>query len=101
MEKDQELMAAVEFLRQRFGDAMAVVDHWESDPLAVGVARKDDERQLAYVSLKPAPEGSRFFVALEKPPAPGSYLPYDDAGNHGDLSLTEAADIVARHLGVP
>jgi len=101
MEKDSELVAAVEFLRRRLGDKMAVIDHWEADFEAVGIARRDNEQRLAYLSVSPAPGGARFYVALENPPAPGSDLPYTDAGHHADLSLAEAADLVARHLGLP
>lgn len=86
MEKDRELVTAVEFLRRRFGEAMAVVDHWEGDLTAVGVARKDDKQRLAYLSVSPTVDGPRFYVALEDPPTPGSDMPYASAGDHADLT---------------
>ena len=101
MEKDPELIRAVDVLRRRFGDTMVLVDHWEADLTAVGIARRGAEQRLAYVSVKTGSAGARFYVALENPPELGSDLPYASAGDHDDLSLADAADIVAEHLGFP
>ena len=59
MQKDPELIRAVDTLRCRFGDTMVVVDHREGDLTAVGIARKGAEQRLAYISVKPGSEGPR------------------------------------------
>ena len=101
MQKDPELIRAVDALRRRFGDAMVVVDHWEGDLTAVGIARKGAELRLAYISVKAGSEGPTFYVSLENPPERGSDMPYASAGDHDELSFADAADIVAEHLGLP
>jgi hypothetical protein len=101
MEKDPELVRAMEALRRRFGDTMVVVDHWEADLTAVGIARKGAEQRLAYLSVKGGSAEPRFYVALENPHECGSDMPYVSSGDHDDLSLADATDIVAAHLGLP
>jgi hypothetical protein len=101
MEKAPELIEAVSAIRRRIGDTMVVVDHWESDLMAVGIAREGSEQRLAYISVRPSPNGSRYYVALENPPRLGSATPDENAGERGDLSLAEAAEVIAGHLGVP
>jgi hypothetical protein len=101
MQKDPELIRALDVPRRRFGDTMVVVDHWEADLTAVGVARTGFEQRLAYISVHSNSERPKFYVALENPPERGSEMPYANAGDYGDLSLTDAADIIAKHLGLP
>jgi hypothetical protein len=97
--KDPELRRAVEYLRHRFGEDVAVVDHWDADLMAIGLARKGVAGKLAYLSVRSTSGDIRFFVALENPPKRDSDAPYEDAGSHGDLSLSQAADVIGRHLG--
>jgi len=102
MTKHPGLLRAVEFLRDRFGPDLAVVDHWEGDLLAIGITRKAVAQKLAYLSLYPGSRNSRFYVALENPAKTGSdgSYPYEHAGSHDHLSLSEAADVIGKHLGM-
>jgi hypothetical protein len=100
MNKDDNVRLFLAALQRRFGDAVAVVDHWEGDRLAVGVARRGTEEPLAYVCARHHARGVRYYVALELPPSPGSDMPYVDAGERADLTLDKAVDLVARHLAL-
>ena len=68
MEKDERLLAALKSLRDRFGDAIDVVDHWDADLRAVGISRQGTGGRLVYLSLVPGQQ-RLFDVALELPPA--------------------------------
>lgn len=99
-EKAPALQEALAFLLRRFGDRVAIVDHWKGDLLAVGIARRDDNQKLAYLSVRPELSPGAFFVALEDPPTPQGDMPYADMGSHENLTLDEAAVLIARHLGL-
>lgn len=99
MRKLPEVIQVVDALRLRLGDALVVVDHWEGDLAAVGVALRGAAQRLAYVLRKSSPRRPTFYVALELPPEPGSDLPYAVAGDHHDLSLADALDVIVSHLG--
>ena len=59
------LLVVLKQLRQDLGDtAFVVVDHWESDLCAVGVADPRNPRVLAYVSTWSQPEG-RYYLVLD------------------------------------
>ena len=96
MEKEPQLIAAVDEVRRHFGDSIEVVDHWDGDRLAIGIARRDDHQRLAYI--KQIERAARFFVALEAAPVPGSDLPYAPAGEHDNLSIAEVIRVVGDHL---
>jgi hypothetical protein len=59
---------------------------------AVGIGREGAEQRLAYISLRPSTTGSRYYVALENPPRPGSDVPYENAGERDDPSLPSPHD---------
>jgi hypothetical protein len=101
MEKEPQLIAAVDELRRQLGDSIEIVDHWDTDRLAVGIARRDDHQQLAYIAVKPARTAELFFVALETASVPGSDLPYATTGEHDNLTLTDVVRVVGRHLRLP
>lgn len=90
----------MEVILRRLGDDVVVVDHWTADLLAIGVARRDERQRLAYFSVCPGGAERPFCVALENPPEPGDKMPHIDVGSQGDLTLSEAAEITAKHLGI-
>jgi hypothetical protein len=99
MVKDESIMAVIATLRSQFGDAIDVVDHWDTDLLAVGITRRGEPEPLVYVSA--ILDQERIFdLALELPPQPGSELPYEDGGWRLGLALAEVADVVGVHLGL-
>jgi hypothetical protein len=97
--KDERLMVAIANLRSRFGDAIDVVDHWHTNPLAVGTWQRGKPEPSVYVTAVPDHDG-RFDLALELPPQPRSELPYEDGGWCRGLGLAEMVDAVALHLGL-
>jgi hypothetical protein len=96
--KDPAITELLERLRERLGPgAFAIVDHWEADPCAVGIARPRDTGVLAYLSTFNLPAG-RYDVELELPPGPAQDLIYREAGKHWDVDFETLAEVVRRHL---
>jgi hypothetical protein len=52
--------------------------------------------RLAYICWYP----QGYFVSLELPAPPGDPRPYVAGGDHNDLSLEHAIEIVGKHLGL-
>jgi hypothetical protein len=95
--KTPEVLAVLDRLRADLGpDAFHVVDHWEGDLTAVGVAKPSDHGVLAYIGS--FEDG--FYVELELPPPPGDDFPYRVAGRHWGQRVEQVVQLVARHLGV-
>lgn len=98
-QKDQSIIRLIDGLRALLGPrAFDVVDHWESDLCAVGIARPDNHGVLVYISTSGKP-GERCSVSLELPPQPGSDIPYTAAGDQDAANLNELAEIIQRHFG--
>lgn len=74
-----------------------VVDHWEGDLVATGIARPSDHSRLVYVLSEPL---ERFTAILELAPKVGSEIPYADVGKHQRLTLVELAQVVRAHLRI-
>jgi hypothetical protein len=73
LQKHKSITELLDRLRTRLGTAaFDVIDHWEGDLCAVGVARPDEHGILVYVSTFGEPEGS-YFVSLELPPPSWSW----------------------------
>ena len=79
------------------GIAWTVVDHWEGDLHAIGVARAGEPGVLAYVSTWRQPPG-RYFCSLELPPAPGDDAPYRPAGEKEGVGFPEVLRLLREHL---
>ena len=88
-----------ELLRMIGTGMFAIVDHWEGDRLAIGLANPRDPRVLAYVAVDPE-NPQHFFVELELPSQGITDIPYTAAGAFEQLTLSAMTDIVARHLGI-
>lgn len=100
LDKDPAILSVLDGLRARLGhESFDIVDHWESDLCAVGIASRRDHGVLAYLSCFGEPEG-RWHVELELPPLPSDDLPYRDAGRFPDLDVEAAAAIIRRHFGL-
>jgi len=63
--------------------AWVIVDHWDGDLLAVGIARKDEPRRLVYVSTRNAGKG-KYYYECEVPSGP----------DQTDYSVTDEGDEV-------
>src|SRR4051794_6149891 len=97
-EKDGRIIALLERLRQRIGsDTFEVVDHWESDLCAVGIASPRNHGVLAYLSIFGCPL-DRYDVDLELPPEPNSDFPYRDGGRFRNLDFETLARTVKAHF---
>jgi hypothetical protein len=79
--------------------AFRIVDHWETDRMAIRIAHPNDEHLLAYVALGNA--DGRYEVELETEPFHDSDLPYPVSGRFHDITLGELKTIVAQHLNTP
>jgi hypothetical protein len=100
LDKDPAIVALLRRLSDRLGpDAFDIVDHWELDLCAVGIASPRDHGVLAYISCYGEPE-ERYYVELELPPTPGGELPYQVAGRYDDLDFEALAGVVSSHFGL-
>lgn len=96
MEKHNAIFEMLASLEHRLGrGTFQIVDHWEGDLNAVGVAHPRNRELLAYIAAN-GPED--FYVELEVPPPPGSELPYSVAGRFRSLTFNKLAEVVAKHL---
>ena len=87
LQKDQSIVRLLDGLTARLGPrAFDVVDHWESDLCAIGIARPDNHDVLVYISTN-GESDERCSVSLELPPQPGSDIPYTAAGDHDAASV--------------
>jgi hypothetical protein len=97
LNKDPAIVELLAGLREALGAAaFMVVDHWEADPCAVGVAHPRNQHVLACLALGANP-GS-YDIHLELPAPDRSELPYAAAGGHAEVSFAEVVGIVRGHL---
>lgn len=98
LRKDESILSLIDELKSRMGDdAFVVIDHWEGDLFAVGIARPDNHDVLAYVCTYEHPVES-YVVSLELPAKPGSELPYiqgDELQVHG---LDKLVEVIEKHF---
>jgi hypothetical protein len=74
-----------------------VVDHWDSDLHAIGIARRGEPGVLVFVSTRRQLPG-RFFCSLELPPPPGDDAPYRPAGDRDGVEFPDVLRLVREHL---
>ena len=78
-------------------EAYAVVDHWEADRCAIGVASPADLSTLVYVRVYDA--APRYFLSFELAPAgEWSNHPYTPDEEVSTDSLIEVVGLIQRHL---
>src|SRR5215213_4978463 len=71
-----------------------VVDHWDADLFAIGVAAVDDGRRLVYISTF-AQENERYAVECEAPDGEESYIV---SGRGERLSFQDVVATIRQHL---
>jgi hypothetical protein len=98
MNKEAVVVETLNDLRARLGSsAFQIVDHWETDRAAIGVARHDQPDQLVYFcSYGDLPR--RYFVSLEAPAVVENELPYTSVADHHDVDFEALVGLVAAHL---
>jgi hypothetical protein len=65
MVKDDAILDAVEHLRKCLGqDEFQIMDHWEADLIAIGIASPSDLQRLVYFSLEARRETPFFSCPL-------------------------------------
>lgn len=98
LDKDPALLQMIAQLRARLGEgAFDIVDHWESDSCAIGIASPQNHGVLAYLSNWKREPG--FYDAdLELPPLPGENVIYRDAGIYRNIGFEDVVRVVREHL---
>jgi hypothetical protein len=100
MPKVDAIRCAVHHLEERLEKgAFQIVDHWEGDDLAIGVANSGDAQRLVYIATSNHSQ-HLYDCFLERAPTPQSGVPYEDCGKFGAVSLDELAQLVSSHLGI-
>lgn len=73
-----------------------LVDHWDADLFAIGVAHRDDERRLVYVStFKRAP--GRYDYQCEAPSGPDA-TDFETTAAGDDVGFEELVRAMVLHL---
>lgn len=99
MKKTGAILRALRHLEERLGKgAFQIVDHWEGDLLAIGIASPSDRQRLVYIASLGKSDQS-YSAILERAPTPGSELPYEDCGKFQDIGLDELTRVVSDHFG--
>lgn len=98
IQKDKSVIHLLDGLRALLGSAaFDVVDHWEADLCAIGIARPDNHGFLVYISTF-GKSGEGCSVCLELPPQSGSDIPYTAVNDREANSVEELAEMVRRHF---
>ena len=101
-EKEPTFATAVTHLRRDLGsEAFVEVPYWDGDRIAIGLARPDGLRVLAYILWKP--DSGMFYVECELPPKPDDDddALYAVAWRGDDLDYPSMRTAVERHLTPP
>lgn len=90
--KNEVILRLLDRLTEHLGPGtFDIVDHWEGDLYAIGIARPDNPGFLVYISIF-GHHNDTYFVSLELPPAAGSDLPYSQAGEQEAKSFINPAN---------
>jgi len=96
--KDKSIIRLLARLKLRLGpNAFEVVDDWDADLFAIGIARPDKPDVLVYICTFGRPP-DEYFVSLELPPEQPSDLPYRPAGNFEVRGFEELVAIIRKHF---
>ena len=97
--KDPAIVAVLAKLSRDLGaQAFEVIDHWDADPTAIGIARTAEPRRLAYITADTT--SGHFFLELESPGATQDPTDYVVAGRWDSVEYEELRAQVAKHLGI-
>lgn len=95
MNKDASILSMVDRLDlERRG--WVIVDHWDSDQMALGIARTNDLRRLVYVSTFNRPGGQYYFECEE--PAGTDETEFRVSTSRGHASFEELLSALEQHL---
>lgn len=96
--KDPSIVTLLERIRDDLGDdAFNVVDHWEGDHFAIGIALPSDHGVLAYVStFTNVDDDNLYSYYLELPPNSAD-AEYSDAGGKEDCTYDELLAALCSH----
>ena len=95
--KDDSLRILVgELIRRLPPKTFVVVDHWDSDPFAIGLARPSQPDHLVYITSDRDVHG-RYFISRELPPN-SDLAPFQDAGADQFEDIDAMAEAIAAHL---
>ncbi|MBE7209809.1 MAG: hypothetical protein INR65_02230 [Gluconacetobacter diazotrophicus] len=94
--KDRGIRRALTKLDEILGDGFFdVVDHWEADRTAIGIASPSDHHRLVYIRFL---GHGLFDVIREEAPDGGTEVPCVEIGSFEKLRLDEVIEAVRCHL---
>ncbi len=97
-EKEEGIVKVIEQLARHLGESFDVVDHWEADQCAIGIAKPDDHRVLVYISTWQQPECT-YYVELEDPPTSEEEGLFKNTFTLESASFEELLAVTRKHLG--
>jgi uncharacterized protein (DUF433 family) len=95
--QDKAIRHVVTWLKGRLHQSLVILDHWDGDMSAIGLARPESPDQLVYIPTWDRAPG-RYLVELETAPALGSKLPYEMVGRYEEVDQESLLGIVREHL---
>ena len=96
MGKDPSIQEVLGMVAEAFGtEGWTVMDHWEPDMFAMGIARADDPARLVYVSTWRRMPG-RYFYECETPPA--TEEPRRAESSEEYVDSVRLLEVIGRHL---
>ena len=97
-DKDEEIQQVITNLQNEFGlGAFDIVDHWEADSLAIGIARPDNHGILVYIATYESDDP--YFVSLETPPVNEDF-PYQQREVFDGIDFIALGNVVKKHLSL-
>ena len=78
------------------GNVFDIVDHWEADDSATGIAARDDHSRLLYISM--SGDADDCYVELEEAPLEGSDMPYRSVATFDGVTFDRLVTLVRYHL---
>jgi hypothetical protein len=97
LQKHHTITRLIPRLRKHLGaGAFHIVDHWDADLCAIGIARPDNHAVLVYICTFGLPNG-RHFASLELP-AKSDDKDYRAAGEYRSLTFGKLVELIRKHL---
>ena len=98
--KDESILSALDRLRSSLGvNTFHIVDHWDADLCAIGIAKPDEHSTLVYISTYGQTPG-KYYVELETVAEGSNDDEYEVVAEYASIDWDELLETVARHLGV-
>ena len=97
-EKHTSVITLLRELSGRLKDCpFLVVDRWDGDLCAIGIASPTAPGRLVYVNTHGMPT-DRAYADVEFPPLPDEDLPYRQGPKYPDLTFDELATLIRQHF---